>query len=240
MKAVRLTEQFAVRVTGVGSGQLAACRGLLTREKAARADRYHFDVDRVRCLVGETLIRYLAETRYGFPNSRLVFGQSGYGKPFLIGDAGNLRFNLSHAGDWVTCAIGTDEVGIDVEHVKEREVTFAKSVLSPNEYSRWKNLPETDRNREFYRLWTVKESYAKYLGLGLGLDFTTVDAVEGDDGFLRIARDDSVVLYTQFLTQTDILTVCTEKAGKDGLILKPGLITVEELTDFAERSGTVL
>ena len=35
-------------------------------------------------------------------------------KPFI---AGNKRFNISHSGDFVVCAVCEDEVGVDVEKI---------------------------------------------------------------------------------------------------------------------------
>ena len=232
-----MIEQYAVNIQGVTIGGIEMCRRLLSPEKARRVDRFRFDADKVRCTVGEALVRYLTVQRYGVPNGRLQFAYAERGKPYFTGDAAAVHFNLSHAGDWVVCAIGPGPLGIDVEHVKDRKVTFASAALSEGEYARWCALPEDRQSGEFYRLWTMKESYSKLLGVGLSLGFPTVDVIPDQDGFFTIAQDDSCVLYTQMLTPLDPVTVCAERARKQELDLKIRFLDAETLERFAQAEA---
>jgi len=228
---------YAVNIRGVESARIAPCRALLAPERAARADRFHFEVDRVRGILGETLIRYLAVLRTGLANDRLAFARTERGKPYLTGPAEGLHFNLSHAGDWIVCGIGEAELGVDVEHVRDREITFAGSVLSGTEYAAWQALPEAKRPVAFYRLWTLKESYAKYRGEGLYLDFKTLEAAEESDGWWTMAGDRDCILFSRFLTSEDLLTVCAGREYRDELDQPVHRVDVEELVSFADGKG---
>ena len=229
-----MIEQYAVFIGATETGQLAGCRRLLSPEKALRVDRFRFDRDKVRGIIGETMVRYLAETRFGIPGRQLAFAAGERGKPFLTGAAQAIQFNLSHAGDWVVCAIGEHPVGIDVEHVKEHPVTFAAGALTPEEYRRWAALPEGERDRAFYRAWTIKESYAKYRGEGLGLEFTKLEILPEGDGYHRIAGDASCVMYTRELAPDHFLTVCAACGLRQELAQPVIRLAAEELEKYAQ------
>jgi 4'-phosphopantetheinyl transferase len=93
----------------------------------------------------------------------------------------SLRFNISHSGEWVVVAVGVAEVGIDIEEMRLKEIKPAllKKVLSDSEQGYFSALAEEEKVREFYRFWTMKEAYAKCLGLGLGLELKGIEIGEG-------------------------------------------------------------
>lgn len=91
-----------------------------------------------------------------------------------------LYFNISHSGKWVFLILADREVGIDVEEIREKGVTVAKHFFTEQEcrYILKSACPENT----FTRLWTIKEAYIKYLGIGLykELDSFTV-SVNGEN-----------------------------------------------------------
>lgn len=104
------------------------------------------------------------------------------GKPF-IPDLPDIHFSLSHSGEYIACAFSDREVGLDLqEHsrVQTSTVRIAKRFFSSAEYEAILALetginadnPEgpaapAGRSPLFYRLWSIKEAYLKYLGCGL-------------------------------------------------------------------------
>lgn len=138
-------------------------------------------------MLAEMLLKYLLVTRYGLRMSDIAFGYEKYGKPYLINNQRNLHFNFSHSGSWVVCGIGTSRVGIDVEGGDKDNLDIAKRVLSPPEYALWEKKPPEERKTEFYQLWTLKESYVKYIGKGLGIAFDSLSfRVTGADILLEV------------------------------------------------------
>ena len=142
---------------------LESFRRRLSPEKAQKVERFRFDADKVRGIIGETLVRCMLISRFGIPEEKICFSAEKEGKPFLYGMENRICFNISHAGSWVVCGIGPSRIGIDVDQIRDLKGSLARAVLSPEEYLRWESLPEEQKKPDFYRTWTIKESYSKYL-----------------------------------------------------------------------------
>ena len=106
------------------------------------------------------------------------------GKPVLkSGTDSKVFFNLSHSGDRAMCVISDCPVGCDVETVKENKRVADRFFTG----SEAKLAAESADN--FTRIWTLKESFIKTTGEGLGraldsfsLDFDADGAVTGVKG----------------------------------------------------------
>ncbi|MCB1877847.1 MAG: 4'-phosphopantetheinyl transferase superfamily protein [Chromatiales bacterium] len=90
------------------------------------------------------------------------------GRPRLAGET-KLDFNLSHSGSWVILAYGEGRVGVDIEQVRRRNWEGIADAWYHPEELRWlrSDLSLTERLRQFYRLWVLKEALVKCLGQGL-------------------------------------------------------------------------
>ncbi|MCY7421227.1 MAG: 4'-phosphopantetheinyl transferase superfamily protein [Chitinophagaceae bacterium] len=90
-------------------------------------------------------------------------------KPFFIN---GIHFNISHSGNCIVCAIGTTEVGVDVEEIKEIPLSDFKELFSPEEL---KLIFEDPYDyAPFYTLWTQKEAFLKAVGVGLNMPLNKV------------------------------------------------------------------
>ncbi len=87
------------------------------------------------------------------------------GKPRLRG--GELFFSLSHSGPWALCAVSDRELGADIQERKPCSEKLARRFFAPEERDALLSAP--DRDEAFTRIWALKESYSKALGLGLKL-----------------------------------------------------------------------
>lgn len=85
-------------------------------------------------------------------------------KPIL--ESNELNFNISHSGNIVVCAISqTIEIGIDVELIKEIEISDFRGQMTNNE---WENVMNSEnRKQSFFDYWTEKEAVLKAHGKGL-------------------------------------------------------------------------
>ena len=92
------------------------------------------------------------------------------GKPYFKSVPG-VHFNLSHSGDYLACAFSDSEVGLDLQEDREPHTSalrIAKRFFTEEEYKAL--LACSDHGAQltlFYRLWTIKEAYLKYIGCGL-------------------------------------------------------------------------
>lgn len=93
------------------------------------------------------------------------------GKPFLP-DYPGFHFNFSHSGSLLACAFSEREIGLDLqahEHVSSgRWENISKRFFTAEEYEALRAAPERQTQAGlFFRLWTLKEAYLKYIGCGL-------------------------------------------------------------------------
>lgn len=158
-------------------------------ERRARADRYLRQEDKVRCICAEALLRNaLGGKAYG-----LAYGENG--KPYLT-DSEGFHFNLSHSGRWVVIAYGPTPVGVDVQAYRTNASEgIAQRFFTADEQAYAKSSPEN-----FFRIWTGKESYTKYLGTGLKTPLNSFSVLE----------DLGVNLFTETLEDA-CLTLCTQE-----------------------------
>jgi 4'-phosphopantetheinyl transferase len=138
---------------------LSLWRDMLDAEELARADRYHFVLDRDTFTAAHALARAMLSDATGLPTATWRYAKGEFGKPTLAVDCegGGLRFNISHTRGFVACAIARDEVGVDVE-ASDRPTDFdiADRFFAPEEARLVKSAPPEGRACVFFRSWTLK------------------------------------------------------------------------------------
>ena len=94
-----------------------------------------------------------------------------------LGISEELPFNLSHSGGYVLVSIGPkgEQVGCDLEVVKDCKGKLAKRYFRPAEYAYIMGRPEAERAEIFYRYWVLKESFMKATGQGMKLGLDTFE-----------------------------------------------------------------
>lgn len=96
-------------------------------------------------------------------------------KPLI--EAMGVYFNISHSGNIAVCSISNEvETGIDIEAIKEVTISDFKSVFTPRE---WEKIHiSKDKIKEFYNLWTRKESVIKADGRGLQIPLNKIEVID--------------------------------------------------------------
>jgi 4'-phosphopantetheinyl transferase len=129
---------------------------LLAPEERARAQRFRFERDRSRYIVGRALLRTLLGRYLETPPRELEFEYGEFGKPALRSGP---WFNLSHSANVALYALSSaGEIGIDVElddadFASER---IAERFFSPSEVSVLRSLAPECQPRAFLACWTRK------------------------------------------------------------------------------------
>ena len=124
--------------------------------------------DRARSLGVEILLKKALADR-GLEIKDLSFSYGPFGKPYLA-DPEDLYFSLSHSGSYVMCAVSDQEIGCDIEKVREVNEKVTKRFFTPEEYESVFSLSSAeDRADLFFKYWTAKESLMKCTGLGMSL-----------------------------------------------------------------------
>ena len=137
----------------------------ISKENREKCYRFRFREDALRTLYGESIVRYVLSRQLSIKNCDIELLKNEAGKPYIKDCP--IHFNVSHAGDFVVCAFSEQEVGIDIEQVKEVGLNIAKRFFCQREYEDLLAQKKADRLDYFFTLWTLKESYIKWLGTGL-------------------------------------------------------------------------
>jgi 4'-phosphopantetheinyl transferase len=141
---------------------------VLSHDEQCRAERFatrELQLHYRRC---RSALRTILSRYTGQPAAGLCFEYNRFGKPALADQA--WHFNVSHSGVQARIAIARQCVGIDIEALDKPGIDIdelAQWVCHPLEKTALERLPESERRRQFYRLWTQKEAYCKALGIGL-------------------------------------------------------------------------
>ncbi|HEY1377652.1 MAG TPA: 4'-phosphopantetheinyl transferase superfamily protein [Gemmataceae bacterium] len=168
---------------------------ILAPDERARADRFHFQRDRRRFIVGRGYLRRLLGEYLSVAPSDVALAVTSLGKPQLAGEAADrLRFNVAHSDDLALYAMTRGrEVGIDVERERPdidwREL--GRRFFAPEEVAALTALPSAEQRPAFYRCWTRKEAYIKALGRGMQmpLDGFAVTLNPDTAGLVHTAHD---------------------------------------------------
>lgn len=168
-------------------------RAWLNPDELARAARFHRDQDRDLFVAAHAFWRRCLAEEFGCEPADLIFQVGPHGKPFVVDPpVRDFDTNLSHTRDRIAVAIAWGgRVGIDVEAVDRKidPAEIAPRVFAPEEII-WMNSPSdrVEQRDRFFRLWTLKESYAKALGVGFGIDFAAHRFLPPELGGWRLVR----------------------------------------------------
>ena len=160
--------------------------------------------------VGLLLEKVLA--LYHMENSQLSVGE--HGKPMIDG----LEFSLSHSGELVICAVSDKPVGCDVEKIRKAPECVAERFFSDREQAYLSQFSGEEYDKAFFRLWTMKESYVKMTGEGMGVPMEQYEVVVDDCA--RVIRDGGV--QECYVSEVEIpgyiISICAEESAHAELI----------------------
>jgi phosphopantetheinyl transferase len=169
---------------------LEALTILLSAPEKARAGEISHTNRRNAYVASRGLLRAtLTDASKGIvPADAWVFGTGPYGKPFVAAPEGMaMRFSLSYTATLIAIAVSPRyELGVDIEAVPGTVSEVPWQVLTQAERQFIRTLPADQQFTEFLNIWTMKEAYTKYLGVGASLDFRKVEVSTGKD--LETAR----------------------------------------------------
>lgn len=115
-----------------------------------KALRYANEIDQIRSLLSSYLKNQL---------SREELLKNENGKPYF---ANGPYFNISHSGKYVLMAVSTAEIGVDIEEIKNKDMSSLIRIFNEAEAKMIKE------HSDFYYLWCAKESLIKCMGLSVG------------------------------------------------------------------------
>jgi 4'-phosphopantetheinyl transferase len=172
----------------------------ISSERRETIRKFHTWKDAHRSLIAELMLRSVLNADFNVCNDEIVFERTTQGKPFLRNHH-NIHFNLSHSGSWILCGFGDAPVGVDVEELRQVELDDVSDTLSPEELKLLSLLSSEEQRQEFFRIWTLKESYAKALGQGTQIPFRSLSIRTDSYGEIVIAHDETITRNVYFQSE---------------------------------------
>lgn len=139
----------------------------------------------------------------GIPFSKCEIYYNKYGKP-LIKD-NSFYFNLSHTRGLLCCAISDRPIGIDCEFVRPFDNRLINKVLTENERRDLYLSPSPQT--EFFKYWTLKESYVKMKGVGITYPFSKISFNFDNE---NIISSDPQAYFKILRIEECFVSVCTD------------------------------
>ena len=149
---------------------LDSALAMMTEQRRTKVMKFKHEQGRKLSAAAYMLLCKALREEYGI-NEAPLFEYSEHGKPAIVGHS-EIFFNLSHCRSVAACVVASSPVGVDVEDVREFKDSLARYVLNDEEYAAVMSSSSPDK--EFIRLWTMKESYLKLTGEGITRDLKTV------------------------------------------------------------------
>ena len=203
-----MVEIYALDISGKAmNAQYCRLLSCVSEEQRHRIGQFRFEADKKRTLYGDVLSRFLIGERRRKPMGSVEFIKNAFGKPYAIGFP-HVEFNVSHSGDWVVCAVGEREVGVDVEEIKPIDLDIAKRFYTRNENRLVVSSREEDRLKTFYLLWTLKESFTKYMGKGLSIPLNSFEILRTERGFSVAGFEDELAMWSGDMSEGYTISIC--------------------------------
>lgn len=175
----------------------------LSSERQERIRRFVHDADKLRCLWAGLLVKKVVSDITGLDVEHQKYGFTENEKPFLKND--KLKFNVSHSGNSVFVCLGYNDIGADVEEMKEAPFYIMKTIFHENEIKYIENSSaDLQKNQRFYEVWTRKEAYGKYTGEGL---FDEIKDVDTQNGNLN-------VFFKTWIRDGYCFSICTKEVSE--------------------------
>jgi len=162
------------------NSQIERFEKILSNDELTRADKFHFEIDKVRYICSRGLLRILLRVYTGLSPKEINFIFNDYGKPTLstIHNNPGLHFNLSHSKQFMSVGFAKDAlIGMDVELMKplKDHLEIAKRFFSNSEIEQLNAFPKEKILEGFYSCWTGKEAVIKLSGEGLSYPLKDFD-----------------------------------------------------------------
>lgn len=125
-------------------------------------------------LIGRLLLFKGIEDIKGLKCSDKKLRYTKYNKPYFEDQL--IHFNISHSGDIVVCALSDQEIGIDIEFIRNIEIEDFKFIMTEKEWG--KIVKSSNKNDSFFDYWTQKEAVIKANGNGLATDLKSFEISE--------------------------------------------------------------
>lgn len=166
-----MTNLLLVNINDLDDSTIEQLKIKISAERREKAVKYYLIEDKKRCICAELLLQYYLQNNVGIGND-IEYFYNEFGKPFLKKNP-TLNFNISHSKDLVLCGFSDYTIGVDIEKVQKCKHDIVKRYFSKEEMEYIYAGGKNDYSNRFIEIWTLKESYIKFIGKGLHTDLSS-------------------------------------------------------------------
>ncbi len=195
---------YYVNINDIGEDEIAS----LSPARKIKANSYIFEKDKKLCLAaGLALDRGLRDFGLSEPSVSISYKENG--KPYLK-DYPHIHFNLSHSGEFAIAVISDQEIGCDIEKVREINDGVVSKCFTEEEQ---KYIDTSlNENEAFTRIWVYKESFLKAVGYGITIPMNSFSVLPDGTKVKIIQNVDPRKWVIEEKTFSDyLLAVCSQE-----------------------------
>lgn len=183
--------------------------------RRVKTDKYKNEPDRIRSVAAGALLSIaykdiVSKNCLGLDFKLPNIATSQKGKPYFV--ECDIKFNLSHSGDKVFCALSQQEVGCDVEYKTDDTLRIAKRFFTQKEYEVIAaGLNKKEQQKLFSLVWTLKESVLKAIGTGLLYPMNEFDVIDEDGNVyesIKLTNDERTLYLKSYDLSDDYSYSC--------------------------------
>ncbi len=135
----------------------------ITEERRRKIEACKQEADRKRSLAAACLMGRFFKEATGREEGEMILSYNSHGKPFFR-DYPGVCFNVSHAGDYVFGAVSDREIGVDIEKATRQIPELSDHAFT---HADRKHIENSGDPTETIKVWVIRESIAKAMGLGI-------------------------------------------------------------------------
>ena len=169
-------ELFYGKISNLTEEEYSNAFALMSDLRKAEVERMRFEGDKKRSVLGEWLARKAVSALCGLSEKDILFAKTENGKPYCLN--AETFFSISHCKDMAVCVAHNGEIGIDVELIRDIDYRITRFACVDADLD-YLNSAESEEEKQlrFFRIWTAKEAYVKYIGTGIR-DLKTISYAE--------------------------------------------------------------
>lgn len=163
----------------------------ISEYRLKKAKNYKNEDDRKLSILSSLLLDK-ALKKHDLSERDMKYTFNAYGKPYFA-NAEDLHFSISHSGEYAMVVLSDKEIGCDIQQIKDINLSIADRFFTAEER---KYVKCTE---DFFRIWTLKESFIKTVGKGLAMPLNsfTVKGLNTDKPYCEY--EDKLYTFKEFI-----------------------------------------
>ena len=155
----------------------------ISEYRLKKAKNYKNEDDRKLSILSSLLLDK-ALKKHDLSERDMKYTFNAYGKPYFA-NAEDLHFSISHSGEYAMVVLSDKEIGCDIQQIKNINLSIADRFFTAEEK---KYVKCTE---DFFRIWTLKESFIKAIGKGLALPLNSfsIKGLDSDKPYCEYNRE---------------------------------------------------